>query len=85
MLAPCSAYSRALAVRFPDAPIIPFMSAGATDAIFTRAAGIPTYGIGGTWGISGEASGAHGLAERVLVEGFHDGAAARAGYLGAAP
>ena len=68
-----AAYSRALAVRFPDAPIIPFMSAGATDAIFTRAAGIPTYGIGGTWGISGEASGAHGLDERVLVEGFHDG------------
>ena len=68
-----AAYSRALAVRFPDAPIIPFMSAGATDAIFTRAAGIPTYGIGGTWGISGEASGAHGLDERVLVEGFHGG------------
>ncbi len=66
-----AAYGRALAVRFPDAPIIPFMSAGATDAIFTRAAGIPTYGIGGTWGISGEASGAHGLDERVLVEGFH--------------
>ena len=68
-----AAYSRALAVRFPDAPIIPFMSAGATDAIFTRAAGIPTYGIGGTWGISGEVSGAHGLDERVLVEGFHGG------------
>jgi hypothetical protein len=29
------------------------------------------YGVGGLWGIVGEREGAHGLDERVLVEGFH--------------
>ncbi len=66
-----AAYRRALSVRFPDAPIVPYMSAGASDAVFTRGAGIPTYGIGGIWSIPGEPHGAHGLNERVLVEAFH--------------
>ncbi|MGP1283799.1 MAG: M20/M25/M40 family metallo-hydrolase [Parasphingopyxis sp.] len=66
-----AAYREAVAIHFPDAPIIPFMSAGATDAIFTRGAGIPTYGIGGTWTIAGEPVGAHGLDERILADAFH--------------
>ena len=56
---------------FKEAPIIPMMSAGATDGSFIRNAGIPVYGVGGMWGILGEHSGAHGLDERVLIEGFH--------------
>lgn len=66
-----AAYSRALAVRFDEAPLVPFMSAGASDAIFTRGAGIPTYGVGGLWTHPGEPVGAHGLNERVLVDAFH--------------
>jgi acetylornithine deacetylase/succinyl-diaminopimelate desuccinylase-like protein len=29
--------------------VLPDMSAGASDSIFTRNAGIPSYGIGGGW------------------------------------
>ena len=65
------AYRAAVATRFPGAPIIPYMSAGATDGSYIRAAGIPVYGVGGLWGIVGEQSGAHGLDEKVLVDGFH--------------
>ena len=65
------AYRAAVATRFPNAPVLPFQSAGATDGAFLRAAGIPVYGFGGLWGIVGQREGAHGLDERVLAEGFH--------------
>jgi acetylornithine deacetylase/succinyl-diaminopimelate desuccinylase-like protein len=65
------AYKAAVAMRFKDAPIIPMMSAGATDGSYLRNAGIPVYGVGGLWSILGEQSGAHGLDERVLIDGFH--------------
>lgn len=67
------AFREALHARWPGAPAIPMMSAGATDAIFTRAAGIPTYGVAGKWGYAGEPLGAHGLNERIVIDGFHDG------------
>ena len=66
-----SAYRAAVSTRFPNAPVVPFMSAGATDGAYLRAAGIPVYGVGGTWGIVGEKSGVHGLDEKILIEGFH--------------
>lgn len=65
------AYKAAVATRFKDAPVLPFQSASATDGAFLRSAGIPVYGFGGLWGIVGERGGAHGLDERVLVDGFH--------------
>ncbi len=65
------AYGAAVATRFPNAPVLPFQSAGATDGAFLRAAGIPVYGFGGLWGIVGQREGAHGLDERVWAEGFH--------------
>ena len=65
------AYRAAVATRFPGAPIVPMMSAGATDGSYLRSVGIPVYGVGGVWGIVGERSGAHGLDEKVLVDGFH--------------
>lgn len=65
------AFRAAVETRFPKAPIIPYQSAGATDGSYLRAAGIPVYGISGTWGIVGEKSGAHGLDEKMLIEGFH--------------
>ncbi len=66
------AYRAAVGVRFKDAPIIPFQSAGATDGAFLRAAGIPVYGFGGLWSRVGESYGIHGLDERVVADGFHD-------------
>ena len=65
------AYQAAVATRFKDAPLVPLMSAGATDGAYLRNAGIPVYGVGGLWGIISEPSGSHGLNEKVLVEGFH--------------
>ena len=57
---------------WPGAPIIPSMSAGATDGPFLRNAGIATYGHSG---LSGEATEnrAHGRDERILVKSFHEG------------
>ena len=48
------------------------MSAGATDGLFFRAAGIPTYGVGGVF-IRVEDEFSHGLNERVPVESFYAG------------
>jgi acetylornithine deacetylase/succinyl-diaminopimelate desuccinylase-like protein len=57
---------------WPGAPVIPSMSAGATDGAFLRNAGIPTYGHSG---LSGEATEnrAHGRDERILVKSFYEG------------
>jgi acetylornithine deacetylase/succinyl-diaminopimelate desuccinylase-like protein len=65
------AYRAAVATRFKDATIIPVQSAGATDGAWLRSTGMPVYGVGGLWSYLSEPSGAHGLDERVLVEGFH--------------
>jgi acetylornithine deacetylase/succinyl-diaminopimelate desuccinylase-like protein len=34
---------------WPGVPVMPEMTAGASDSIFTRAAGMPSYGVGGAW------------------------------------
>ncbi|HEY1962306.1 MAG TPA: M20/M25/M40 family metallo-hydrolase [Rhizomicrobium sp.] len=34
---------------WPGVLVMPVMAAGATDSIFSRAAGMPTYGVGGGW------------------------------------
>ena len=34
---------------WPGVPVLPNMAAGASDSIFTRNGGIPSYGIGGGW------------------------------------
>ena len=60
----------AVEAEFPDLPIIPYMTTGATDGREMRAAGIPTYGTTGLFSRS-EDSFAHGLNERVLVRSFY--------------
>ena len=56
-----------LAARyFPGVPVIPSMSTGASDAVFTGGAGIPTYGVPGVWG-NPDGDGIHGLNERIEV------------------
>lgn len=65
------AYRAAVATRFPGAPVVPLMSAGATDGAYLRNVGIPVYGFGGYWSIVGEKEGVHGLDERVNADGFH--------------
>lgn len=66
------AFRAAIHKRFPGAPVIPSMSAFGTDAVHTRAAGIPTYGVGTAWVWATEPSGVHGLNERIPIKSFHD-------------
>jgi acetylornithine deacetylase/succinyl-diaminopimelate desuccinylase-like protein len=58
------------AEMWPGIPVIPSMSAGASDSIYTMAAGLPSYGIGGV-GIDFDDVRAHGRDERVRVEAFY--------------
>jgi acetylornithine deacetylase/succinyl-diaminopimelate desuccinylase-like protein len=67
-----NAYTKAVQKRFPGMPIIPQMSAGATDGVFLRGIGIPTYGVGGEWLVIPEDERAHGLDERIPVKAFYD-------------
>ena len=63
----------ALTAEFwPGIPVIPTMSAGATDGTYLRNAGIPTYGHSGLAGDIDDVR-AHGRDERVLVKSFYDG------------
>jgi acetylornithine deacetylase/succinyl-diaminopimelate desuccinylase-like protein len=56
---------------FGGATIGPEMSTGATDGLFTRNAGIPTYGVSAMAAEQSAPSRAHGRDERVGVEAFH--------------
>ncbi len=60
------------ALNGPAVPVVPYMSAGATDGAFFREAGIPVYGMDGSWGISPEDERAHGLDERMPVRAVYD-------------
>ncbi len=60
------------AKHFPGVPLVPIMSTGATDAVFTGGAGIPTYGVPGTF-IDKDNSGVHGLNERIRIASLYDG------------
>lgn len=67
-----NAYRSAVQKRFPSVPVVPNMSAHGSDAVHTRAAGIPTYGVAGGWGYIGDGpSGIHGLNERQRVDAVH--------------
>ena len=58
---------------WPDAVVLPTMSAGATDGSFLRNAGIPTYGQSGLASDINDGGRIHGKDERVLVKSFYEG------------
>jgi acetylornithine deacetylase/succinyl-diaminopimelate desuccinylase-like protein len=57
---------------WPGAPVVPDMENGASDSIYTVAAGMPSYGISGI-AIDHDDIRAHGKDERVRVSSFYDG------------
>ncbi|MEP6766594.1 MAG: M20/M25/M40 family metallo-hydrolase, partial [Gemmatimonadaceae bacterium] len=59
---------------WPGAPVIPTMSLGATDGLFLRNAGIPTYAFSALAEVDGEAN-AHGLNEKVREKSIYDAVA----------
>lgn len=67
-----AAVAKAVHARHPGVPVVPTQESGATDGLYLRAAGIPTYGVSGMF-IKDSDSFAHGLNERVPVQGFYDG------------
>jgi acetylornithine deacetylase/succinyl-diaminopimelate desuccinylase-like protein len=55
---------------WPGLAVVPFMNAGATDGIYTRAAGMPTFGVAGL-AVDMDDVRAHGRDERVGVATFY--------------
>lgn len=58
------------AKMWPGVPVIPSMAAGATDGVYTSAAGLPTYIVGGE-AIERDDVRAHGQDERIAVASFN--------------
>lgn len=58
---------------WPGTAIVPEMSTGATDGLYVRNAGIPTYGVSAIFDRVDDVR-AHGRDERVGIEAFHNAA-----------
>jgi len=59
------------AKRWPGAAIVPSMAIGASDSVYTNAAGLPTYMVSGS-GLARDDYRAHGQDERIGVQSFYD-------------
>jgi acetylornithine deacetylase/succinyl-diaminopimelate desuccinylase-like protein len=57
---------------WPGTPVIPDMATGASDGVYTMAAGLPTYQIAGT-AIDRDDIRAHGRDERLGIESYYKG------------
>jgi acetylornithine deacetylase/succinyl-diaminopimelate desuccinylase-like protein len=60
------------AEMWPGAPVVPTMATGASDGVYTNAAGMPTYGVCGI-AIDMDDVRAHGRDERLPVKSFDEG------------
>ena len=69
-----AAVSKSIHTMYPKLPIVPSMSAGATDGMHFRALGVPTYGVSGLF-MKASDDFSHGLNERWPVAAI-DGALA---------
>ncbi len=68
IMGPVTALTKSM---FGDIPVIPFMSTGATDSKYLRAAGIPAYGVSGLF-VEPTDLRIHGRDERVLQKSLYD-------------
>ena len=66
-----AAVTHAVHALHPGVLVVPSQESGATDGIYFRGAGIPTYGTGAAF-IKESDSFAHGLNERLPVKSFYD-------------
>ena len=71
VMKPLKAITQAM---WPGVPVVPEMETGASDSIYTMAAGIPSYGFSGM-GIDEGDERAHGRDERIRVEAYYAGVA----------
>ena len=65
-------YVKAPGSRASPLAFVTRMSAGASDSLFVRNAGIPVLGVAG-WFRYPEDNRAHGLNERIAIKDFHEG------------
>jgi carboxypeptidase PM20D1 len=56
---------------YPGVPVVPYMESGATDGLYYRAAGIPTFATSGIFRKSSD-NFEHGLNERIPVRSFYE-------------
>ncbi|CAN7527001.1 M20/M25/M40 family metallo-hydrolase [Phenylobacterium sp. LjRoot225] len=64
---------RTLAAKhFPGVPLVPSISAGATDAVYLGPAKVPIYGVPGVFR-DADGGGVHGLNERMQVRALYEG------------
>jgi len=63
---------KVVAEMWPGIPVLPSMSTGASDGVYTNAAGMPTYAISGVEYDRDDIR-AHGKDEREIVSGFYRG------------
>jgi acetylornithine deacetylase/succinyl-diaminopimelate desuccinylase-like protein len=56
---------------WPGIPVVPQMETGATDGLYLRGAGIPTFGVSGIFFDEDDVR-AHGRDERILVKSFNE-------------
>jgi acetylornithine deacetylase/succinyl-diaminopimelate desuccinylase-like protein len=66
------ATARVTGTLWPSVPVLPVMLVGATDGLYLRSAGIPTYGIQGLFMDRNELR-IHGRDERMAVKSFYEG------------
>jgi len=57
---------------WPGVPVMPVMGTGATDSLYLRRVGIPTYGVDGIFEDIDDTR-AHGRDERIGIKPFYDG------------
>jgi acetylornithine deacetylase/succinyl-diaminopimelate desuccinylase-like protein len=69
------AYTSAVHALHPGAQIFAEMTTGATDGSYFRAAGVPIYGVSGSWIVVPDDIRAHGRDERLPVKALDDGVA----------
>jgi acetylornithine deacetylase/succinyl-diaminopimelate desuccinylase-like protein len=65
-------YKRVVQSMWPGLPVMPNMDAGSSDSIYTRAAGIPSYGAASIF-IDMDDLRAHGRDERIKADRFVEG------------
>jgi len=69
-----TAVRTATSAMWPGVPTVPMMVMGATDGMYLRAAGIPTYGVQGFFYDRDDIR-FHGRDERIRVQSFYEGQA----------
>lgn len=65
--------AKVVQAEWPGVDIVPIMDLGASDSIYTRAAGIPSYALSAIWGDLDD-NRAHGRDERIGETDFYEGA-----------